>query len=169
MPHLSKFFLISQCTMIEVIIMLSVFTTSPFALERKKINLPSPKPTAQSDLLYLLKQRRSIRAFKSEALSEQEVAQLLFAAQGVSDTRTGFRTAPSAGATYPLETYLMNDQGIWHYLPHQHALELVKQGDFREKLAAAALGQTALVQAPVVIIFTAIYDRTTHRYHERGK
>jgi len=120
------------------------------------------------NLLETLWQRRSVRSFLSKTLTDNEISQLLFAAQGISDTQRGLRTAPSAGATYPLEIYLVTADGLYHYLPDKNALRLLKTGDIRSELSAAALGQNTIREAPAIIIFSAIFERTTGRYRDRG-
>ncbi|MBN2035327.1 MAG: SagB/ThcOx family dehydrogenase [Chitinispirillaceae bacterium] len=115
-----------------------------------------------------LNARRSIRSYDGQALTKQEIGQLLFAAQGVTDKQRGFRAAPSAGATYPLETYCMTPEALFTYSPEGHELRKLKQGDHRKALARAALGQSCVEQAPCSIIFTAIMERTTGRYGQRG-
>jgi SagB-type dehydrogenase family enzyme len=117
--------------------------------------------------------RRSQRSYRPEPLSVDEVAQLLWAAQGITDPR-GYRTAPSAGALYPLELYLVCgwvnglEPAIYRYAPHDHALSLVAPGDVRDALANAALGQSMVRDAAIDLVFTAVYERTTGRYGARG-
>ncbi len=130
--------------------------------------LPQPAPKGSMNLLETLWQRRSVRSFLSKTLTDNEISQLLFAAQGISDTQRGLRTAPSAGATYPLEIYLVTADGLYHYLPDKNALRLLKTGDIRSELSAAALGQNTIREAPAIIIFSAIFERTTGRYRDRG-
>ena len=101
-------------------------------------------------------------------MSLEEVAQILWAAQGVTDPRYGFRAAPSAGATFPLETFCALPEGLFQYLPHEHSLKKVLDRDVRRELAAAALGQWFIADAPMTVIFCAIPERTTARYGSRG-
>ncbi len=121
-----------------------------------------------------LLERRSVRDYQPGALTLTEVAQLLWAAQGVSDPQSGFRTAPSAGATFPLELYLVAGEvgdlpaGIYRYRPHSHELERLAEGDRRAELYDAALRQSPVRVAPVNLVFSAVYARTTARYGERG-
>ncbi len=118
-------------------------------------------------------QRRSVRDYTGEPVTLQELSQLLWAAQGITDYR-GFRTAPSAGALYPLEIYVVagNVQdlvpGVYRYKPHEHELVQLMEGDKRDELAGAALGQSFVKEGALVIVFTAIYERTTVKYGERG-
>ncbi|HPC35199.1 MAG TPA: SagB/ThcOx family dehydrogenase [Candidatus Marinimicrobia bacterium] len=141
-----------------------------FAAEQGNIwQLARPDTVGKVSIETTLSQRRSVRAFKNEPLSEKEISQLLYAAQGISDFSQGLRTAPSAGATYPLEIYLVTAEGIFHYLPKRHAIELKKAGDYRARLADAALGQNSIRTAPATIVFSAVYERTTRRYQKRGE
>lgn len=110
-----------------------------------------------------MKQRRSIRAFKPEPLTEVEISQLLWATQGVTEV-SGKRTAPSAGATYPLEIYAVTAEGAYKYDPHHHQLSLHHSGDLRPALYEAALRQDAVLEAPLIVLITAVYDRTAERY-----
>ena len=90
--------------------------------------LPDPRTTGTRPLEEAIQSRRSVREFTSDPVSEQEVSQLLWAAQGVTGDQ-GYRAAPSAGAFYPLETYLITSEGVDHYLVEAHALERVAEGD----------------------------------------
>jgi SagB-type dehydrogenase family enzyme len=120
--------------------------------------------------------RRSIRDYSKAPLTFQELSQLLWAAQGVTDLKTGFRAAPSAGATYPLEVYVVIgsegvsglEAGIYHYNPLTNELKLIVKGDFRNDLALAALEQRWVKTAPVNIVLAAVYERTTRIYGDRG-
>lgn len=137
------------------------------------IKLPEPKYESKTSVELALLERRSVRNFKNSPLTLPEISQLLWAAQGVTHPN-GFRTAPSAGALYPLEVYLVAGNvkdllpGTYRYLPHEHALTMTAEGDKRSDLCNAALGQTSIKQAPAVIVFSAVYERTTRKYAERG-
>ncbi|MEN3183389.1 MAG: SagB/ThcOx family dehydrogenase [Atribacterota bacterium] len=141
---------------------------------QRRIPLPPPRLESEVSVEEALLQRRSHRSFTPSPLSLQEIAQLLWAAQGVTDKASGFRTAPSAGALYPLEVYFVAGQvedlspGVYRYLPEEHALCEVLLGDRREELFRAALFQKWVKEAPGVLVFTAIYERTTRKYGERG-
>jgi SagB-type dehydrogenase family enzyme len=121
-----------------------------------------------------INQRRSVRDYVNDSLTLAEIAQLLWAAQGITDEATGKRAAPSAGATYPLEIYLLAGNvdglspGLYHYRPHDHDLILLKQGALQDPLGEAALDQESVKDAAAVILFTAVYERTTQKYGERG-
>jgi len=137
------------------------------------IKLPEPRYNSDVSVEEALLKRRSVRDYTGEPLKLWEVGQLLWAAQGIT-ADWGGRTAPSAGATYPLETYLVVGdveglgKGVYKYNPHQHELRRVLDGDKRAELAAAALGQGWVREGAVDIVFTAVYERTTGRYGERG-
>ncbi len=137
------------------------------------IKLSDPKYTSSTSIEETLLKRRSVRTYRDKPLKIEEVSQLLWAAQGITDRR-GFRTAPSAGALYPLEIYVvignvMNiSDGIYKYNPYKHELEYVQRGDKRNELCKAALGQSPIREAPMVIVFAAIYERTTVKYGNRG-
>jgi len=139
----------------------------------ERIKLPEPSYTSNVSVEEALSKRRSIRAYSGESLTVEEVSQLLWAAQGITSPGGG-RTAPSAGALYPLELYLVVgdvegiDKGVYRYRPEEHDLEKVKDGDIRAELAEAALGQEYVKDAAIDIVFAAVYARTTWKYGERG-
>lgn len=131
------------------------------------------RPSDWHPLDNLLAHRRSTRDFVDRPLSLEQVSKLLWAAQGITDDR-GLRTAPSAGALYPLELYLVAGRvdglatGVYRYHPRPHMIETTVQGDQRAALAAAALGQGWIADAAAVLVLAAIYTRTTGKYGKRG-
>ena len=135
--------------------------------------LPPPRTDDGMPLAQALRQRRSVRDLAARAVSLADVGQVLWAAQGVTHA-DGLRTAPSAGATYPLEIYLVAGAldglaaGVYHYGPDRHGLVAVTTGDVRERLAAAALGQTWLEPAPAIVVVAAVEERTAQRYGGRA-
>ncbi len=137
------------------------------------ISLSAPRQESGFSLERALSERRSIRDFGKAALTQEEVSQLLWAAQGIT-SRDGLRTAPSAGALYPLELYLVVgmvrdlDPGIYKYAPAGHKLMKIIAGDQRHQLASAAHGQDAVADAAAVLVFTAVERRTTRKYGSRG-
>ena len=137
------------------------------------IELPKPRYDSDVSVEESLLQRRSIRSYTGEPLSLQEVSQLLWAAQGVTDPR-GFRTVPSAGALYPLEVYVVAGDvqdlppGVYKYDTDEHQLIRIMDGDKRIELADAALAQDAVREGAIVFVFTAVYERTTGKYGDRG-
>jgi SagB-type dehydrogenase family enzyme len=114
-----------------------------------------------------LARRRSIRDFSGEPVTLRELSQLLWAAQGTT-TPEGARTSPSAGATYPLELYVATPSACHHYVAGGHRLERLGADDLRPSLAEAAYGQTAILEATVVIVVTAVLARTRARYGARA-
>lgn len=148
----------------------------------QKIDLPEPDLRGDVSVEEALHSRRSVRDFRSEPLTLSGVGQVLWAAYGITEPRPGgpsylrggFRTAPSAGALYPLELYLVAGNvnglqpGIYRYNPEDHSLDLMSTGDSREELSEAALGQEFIEEAPASIVITAVYERTTQKYGQRG-
>jgi len=129
-----------------------------------------------ANLWQCLAQRRSQRDYLDRPLTQTEVAALLWATQGITGSMGGyqFRAAPSAGALYPVETYLAVHRvegvapGIWHFQVLDFALELVAAGDFRQPLAAAGLAQGFLAEAGAVFIWTGVLNRARWKYRERA-
>lgn len=128
--------------------------------------LPEPRLTGPVSLEEVLAQRRSVREFEATELTEVEIAQLSWAAQGhTSDA--GLRTAPSAGALYPLELYVALPDALYRYDPDEHGLETRTDRDLRAELQRAALGQEAVGCAPVVFVITGQQERTAIKYGRR--
>ncbi|MCL4459422.1 MAG: SagB family peptide dehydrogenase [Chloroflexi bacterium] len=133
------------------------------------IPLPQPRMAGPLSLEETIAKRRSMRSYSPWEPSLAEIAQLLWAAQGITDKRTGFRAAPSAGALYPLEVYVVTRQAVYRYLANSHALARVKEGDVREALCTAGLSQEPIREAPLSIVITAVYERTRVKYGERAE
>jgi len=139
----------------------------------EKIKLPEPRYESNISIEETLLERRSIREYEDIPLTLTEVSQLLWAAQGITDP-AGFRTAPSAGALYPLEVYVVIGnvegvtEGVYKYNPDERELVKVKEGDTRNELTVAALGQTPVRDGSIVIVISAVYEETTQRYGDRG-
>ena len=135
--------------------------------------LPDPARTGEVSVERALAQRRSQRSYGTDPLTLDQVGQVLWAAQGISHGDR--RTAPSAGALYPLTVFLVAGEiqdlppGVYRYQPGRHGLEGVVEGDRRRALARAALGQDWVRQAPAVLVLVATYDRTTGKYGDRGR
>lgn len=138
------------------------------------IKLSKPKYNSNVSIEKALFERRSYREYKDEPLTIAEVSQLLWAAQGITDPE-GLRAAPSAGALYPLEIYVVVGNikdlpnGIYKYKPNKHELLRIAEGDKRSELSIAALEQNWIKSSAVLIVLSADYERTTIRYGERGK
>lgn len=137
------------------------------------VNLPPPPTTGAMSLQEALAHRRSVREFTQGALTLAEISQVVWAAQGV--TAPERRAAPSPGATYPLEVYLVVGEvknlaaGVYRYHPGPHRLELVAEGDIRMPVAEAAVGQTWISKAAMVAVIAAVFERTTAHYGKRGE
>ena len=133
----------------------------------KIINLPEPNKSGSISLEQAISSRRSRRDFLPKTLTLEQIGQLTWVAQG-QDTRSRYRTVPSAGATYPLELFIMTGDGLFHYLPAKHSLDKLIDQDLRAALASAALGQDFIKAAPLTLVFAAQFTRTTGRYGQRG-
>lgn len=132
--------------------------------------LPNPKLKGGISLEESIKQRKSVRSFEDKVFSIEQISQLLWAAQGITHNYHDrlFRSAPSAGATYPLETYLLTASGVYRYNPVEHSLSRIFEEDKRLALSEASLGQASVSSASAVFVFTMIEERTAQRYGERA-
>ena len=143
------------------------------AEEGEFVKLPEPRREGPVSVERALAERRSVREFASGPLALAEVAQLLWAAQGITHPR-GKRTAPSAGALYPLELYLVAgavsglSPGLYRYEPKRHRLRRAATGDLRGPLSRTALEQEWVAEAPAVLVFTAVHARTARKYGRRA-
>ncbi len=141
-----------------------------------RIKLSDPQRVGGAPLWDVLAQRHSQRRFQELPLKEEELSQLLWAAQGITRWVQGhaFRTAPSAGGLYPVETYLVIhsvhriEPGLYHYAVGSHELEQLQVGDFRLAVAGAALDQAMAARANVVFVWTAIFPRSKWKYRQRA-
>ena len=137
------------------------------------LKLPEPRFKSKISVEETLLNRRSVREYADRPLTLEHVSQLLWSAQGIT-TGWGGRTAPSAGALYPLEVYLAVGDveklaiGVYKYKPERHELTKVNDNDLRGELAVAALGQSSVNEGAIVIIIAAVYERTTKKYGDRG-
>ncbi len=142
----------------------------------QKIDLEKPSREGGRSLWEAVRQRRSIRNFKDLPLKRKHLSQLLWATQGITRREMGFefRTCPSAGALYPVETYLIlhnaedTEPGIYHYGVQNHELERLQSGNFRLKAAQAALDQDMAFSASVVFVWTALFERSKWKYEQRA-
>ncbi len=158
--------------MIMVLLSLAVVAGAAGAAE---VQLPTPNYQGKVAVEATLKARRTVRHFAAKGLTLAQLSQLLWATDGISDPR-GFRTAPSAGATFPLEVYLVAGErgveglaaGVYRYVPGGHTLIRVLSGDLRAQAARASLSQAWMADAPVMLILAAEFRRCTARYGERG-
>ena len=153
------------------------------------IKLPSPQLKGKVSLEETILRRRAVRGYRRDPLGLSQLSQILWSAQGITGTRE-FRASPSAGATYPLEIFVLVGKqgvldsevpmqsgqapealqaGIYHYEVDSHSLSLHKPGDSRPDLARATLAQEFIIDAPVDIVICALYHRTSYRYGRRGE
>ncbi len=137
------------------------------------IRLPVPRSIGVTSIERALLNRRSVREFSDESLTLSEISQLLWAAQGITD-HEGLRSAPSAGALFPLELHLLSANitsladGIYTYLPEEHELLTVATGAYRQAMAHAAQGQDCVAGSAAILVFSAVFERTKKKYGERG-
>ena len=144
--------------------------------KHKHLSLPKPTNPQTPSLFKIMQSRRSIRTYQDTSLSQEQLSHLLWASTGLQRTEhnLSYRTTPSAGALYPIETYLVVNnisqipRGVYHYAIQQHDLEELKTGDFREQIAHAALDQSMCATAAVVFVWTAVFARSKWKYGQRA-
>lgn len=148
-------------------------TDAPRAQPAQSVELPTPDRTGTMSVERALDQRRSVRAYQREAMALDDVSQLLWAAQGITHAN-GYRTAPSAGALYPLELHVVAGRveglapGVYRYRPGGHMLVTTERRDRRADLARAALDQSWVQAGAIAVVITAVYERTARKYGERA-
>jgi SagB-type dehydrogenase family enzyme len=138
--------------------------------------LPEPDHKGSLPVEEAIRQRRTVRAFSSRPLKKEELSQLLYGAQGITEEGGFKRAAASGGALFPLDIYAVVGEtgaegleaGVYHYIPSGHRIEIVAAGDRKEQLARASLNQMWMDTAPVNLLITAEYSRICSRYGERG-
>jgi SagB-type dehydrogenase family enzyme len=144
--------------------------------EAPKIDLPSFEPPRVMSLDEALRHRKSIRDFQDKPIGKGQLSYLLWASTGIQRQEDGyaFRTAPSAGALYPIETYVIVnyvealEAGLYHYSIRDHHLELLARRELRHQITAAALGQTMCAAASAVFIWSAVFERCKWKYSQRA-
>jgi SagB-type dehydrogenase family enzyme len=144
---------------------------------REVILLPKAKNKGTVSVEEAIQSRRTRRSFLSRPLELETLAQVLWAAQGITGKDGYLRSAPSGGALYPLDVYAVVgmkgveglEPGVYRYLPPNHGLEKILSGDLRREMSQACLGQTWMAQAPVSIIITVEYERIEIKYGPRGQ
>ena len=138
------------------------------------VPLAAPDLAGELPLETCLNRRRSVRHYAKGSVSVDEISRLLWAAQGIT-AASEHRTAPSGGALYPLDLYVVCGDldglagGLYRYMPSEHTLDRLGDDDLRAALCAAALGQECVGEAPVSLICAAVYERSTAKYGERGR
>jgi SagB-type dehydrogenase family enzyme len=143
-------------------------------VDREVVKLPGPRKKSGVSVEETIENRRSRRSYTDEPVLLSDISQLCWAAQGITESGIIFRAAPSAGALYPMEIFLVVgnsdlEAGVYHYSCREHALERVKKGDYRKQLCEASLGQEWVENAALDFVITAIFERTTAKYGERGR
>jgi SagB-type dehydrogenase family enzyme len=151
----------------------STYKAYPYA---KSIKLDKEIPTQSLPIADVLAKRKSIRSFSTRPVTVKELSFLLWASTGIQRKEHGyeFRTAPSAGALYPIETYVFVNKvenmlkGLYHYNIVDHTLEQLRLGDLGVELSDAALGQEMVALAPLVFIWSAVFERSKWKYRQRA-
>lgn len=144
--------------------------------DKKKIKLDHKNLKIDKSIDKVFHKRKSIRKYKDEPISLEMLSYLLWSSTGIQRKEKGyeFRTAPSAGATYPIETYLVVnnvkdlESGVYHYNIKNHELEQLETGDFKKEVSLASMNQSKCAYASVVFIWTAVFNRTKYRYGQRA-
>jgi SagB-type dehydrogenase family enzyme len=159
-------------------ILCSFLASSLFGIEAGDASISLPKPSSNGNVSVekAIKERRTIRDFRDRTLPLANLSQLLWAGQGITDPKEKKRAAPSGGALYPLDIYVIVGEkgvegieaGIYRYLPQEHSILLISKGDRRKEIASASLWQSWMAKAPVLFVITAEYKRITSKYGERG-
>lgn len=160
------------------------------AEQASTVRLPAPSTAGGAPLAQAIAARRSVRAYDGKPVPLAAVSQLLWAAQGVTqpapkapatwnakwgEWRGGLRSAPSAGALFPLEVYVLAtsvdglDRGLYRYISAEHALVRAGAASVTAKdLMQAAFMQQDIAQAPLAVIITGVYERTAVKYGDRA-
>lgn len=152
---------------------------APSAVSRRKeepMMLPRPDHVSNLSVEEAIKGRRTARSFSSRPIGKEELAQLLYAGQGITEDHGFKRAAPSGGALYPLDVYTVVGEkgveglgaGVYHYIPSRHSIEQVTPGDKKEQLARASLHQMWMAKPPLTFVITSEYSRICSKYGERG-
>jgi SagB-type dehydrogenase family enzyme len=134
----------------------------------KTIKLPEPRILGKMSVEEAIFRRRSERSFYPNELSLEQVSQLLWSAQGITDKSWGFRAAPSAGSLYPLYLYILKKDGVFQYIPDGHKLKQISEEDKRPSLVRASLGQGYISEAPLVIVICGNFRITEAKYGQRS-
>ncbi|MGB8951676.1 MAG: SagB/ThcOx family dehydrogenase [Candidatus Aminicenantales bacterium] len=189
--HLSCFIfvLVSAALVLNGFAQEKIPETNKQSADAEIIQLPDPRYESETSVEKALSLRRSVRTFADEPLSISEISQILWAAQGFTEKRDklpsrwnpkyewqgGLRTAPSAGALYPMELYLVAgnvqglSNGVYKYIPKNHSLKKILDGDKRTEIAEAALKQDSINEGAALIVMAGVYERTSFKYGERAE
>ncbi|TET38353.1 MAG: SagB/ThcOx family dehydrogenase [Planctomycetota bacterium] len=160
-------------SILTILILAAAIITFPAVCDEsekgKTRTLAAPKKKGTVSLEDTLSRRRSVRSYEPTKLTDEQISQLCWAAQGITGPKRGFRTAPSAGALYPIELHIITADGRFRYIPKKHALKKEQVGDKRAALMKVALNQASIGEAPCVFVMTAVYKRTEKKYRDRAK
>jgi SagB-type dehydrogenase family enzyme len=143
----------------------------------QKMNLPKPRLKGSVSVEEAIKHRRTVRSYRLKPLTLEQLSQIFWAAQGITEDRGYKRSAPSGGALYPMDIYaVVGDNcveglnaGIYHYDPRKHTALLIIEGDLRKDVARSSLSQMWMAEAPINLVITAEYSRITSKYGARGE
>jgi len=156
-----------------IFLIFSFISVISFYGQENMFKLPQPRKDSSFSVERAIYSRRSVREYQDKDLKLEDVSQLLWAAQGITSPY-GLRSAPSAGALYPVEIYLVATKveklqpGVYKYIPLTHSLRQVLQRDVRKELCNAALGQSCVLDASATIIISVVFERVTRKYGQRG-
>ncbi|MBN2603151.1 MAG: SagB/ThcOx family dehydrogenase [Candidatus Thermoplasmatota archaeon] len=147
-----------------------------FYKDKSKVKLFPPKKFTNTTFHNAITERKSTRSFSKLPINKEQLSYLLWSSTGIQRREFDFeyRTVPSAGALYPIETYLVVNnvknltQGVYHYNIKNHELEYLKSGDFGLETSRAALDQEMCLEASVVFIWSALFSRSKWKYGERA-
>jgi SagB-type dehydrogenase family enzyme len=145
-------------------------------LESASAVLPKPRTVGRMSVEEAIYRRRSVRKYLRKPIKLDQLSQILWAAQGITDAQNGYRAAPSPGAKYTLELYVFTREegvtelpaGLYHYVPATHSITCLKTGDYTSSLQSAARGQEQVGQAAAIIAVTGVFERATVKYEKRG-
>jgi len=132
-------------------------------------SLPAPMTVGRMSVEEAIARRRSLRQFSDRRLSVEQIAQLCWAGQGITDPVRKFRASPSAGALYPMEMYVVTAEGVDHYGPADHSLTRMIAGDIRPGLQSASFGQAPVGDAPACVVLAAVVQRSARKYRQRAE
>jgi len=176
----SQYILLAIILLLTFLVVYLVSTTSLKPVQRENqsrivlgtFELPPATVTSNMSVDQAIKSRRSVRTYSTTSLTLQDVSQLLWASQGITDSERNYRTAPSAGHVFPMEIYLVTGNnsvqglgaGIYHYNPFNNTLEKIAEGDQRYNLSQAAHQQKWVETAPISLVITGNYQKMKEKY-----
>lgn len=152
------------CLIVGLLVATMLGADRPASMPESREPLPPPDVNGKMTLEQTIAMRRSVREFAAKTLTREQIGQLCWAGQGITDPSTGYRAAPSAGALYPIELYLVTAAGVEHYLPREHALRTHLTGDLRRQLQRASLDHKTIGDAPLIVVVTAVVSRSKGKY-----